>query len=222
MLLGAPTAAAATNLNGITTRTLLSLNAVVAVGATTVIGCDNFTGTNGASLGGRVGTTAVAYSAISWSINTGAWTLSANRARSGTAVSSVVTAGTSTANSTIGVTLTGVNTGLRFGGLVSSHNGVDTYLAVVAINGTPDRIELRLIKAGVSSVIASVNTTLVGTNTVRMTRQSGSVSIVLNSVTVLNVTLSALQVADLGVATRAGLFGGSTSVMFDNFFASNP
>jgi hypothetical protein len=49
------------------------------------------------------------------------------------------------------------STRLASGGVVS-HNGASTYLAAVAIDGTTDRTELRLVNAGVQTVLASSET----------------------------------------------------------------
>jgi hypothetical protein len=220
--LSAGTASAA-SLGGLTARSLLSVNHSGAPSPPSVLGCDNFTGTSGTSMAGRTVAVASSCSSLTWTAHVGTWTIQTNQGASSATASAVTTLNTSFVNGSIQVVLANLNTSGRSGGLVLAHDGASTYLAAVMIDGSPDRIELRLVTSGSSVVLATVNPTFATTNTLRMSRSgSSSITVTLNSATVMTHTLSGAQQTTLGTNGRSGLFGGSSSVRFDNLVATNP
>ena len=218
----APGSAYAASVGGLTARTLAAFSQPVTVAAPTVAGCDNFTGTTGASMSGRAALNASACSGRTWTVHAGTWTIQANQAASNATASAAATLNTSFVDGSAEVTLAGLNTGGRSGGLVASHDGATTYLAAVMVDGTPDRVELRLVASGVSTLLTTVNPTFATTNTLRLTRAGSTITVTLNSTLVLTYTLSAGQSGALGTGSRSGLFGGNASVRFDNFVATVP
>jgi hypothetical protein len=187
-----------------------------------VIGCDNFTGTNGSSLSGRSALVAAACSNRTWSVHLGTWTIQTNQAASNGTANANATQNTSSADSSVEVVLANLNTGGRVGGVVLSHNGLSNYLAAVMIDGSPDRIELRLYNLGLPSVLSTFTPAFGATNTLRLSRSGSTLDLTLNGAAVGSVTLTALQAVLLGGGTRAGLFGGNVNVRFDDFVVTVP
>ena len=212
----------AATLGGITTRTLGAFSVSGGSSAPTVAGCDDFTGTNGVSLNSRAATVAAPCANRTWTVHVGAWTIQSNRAAANATAAAVATQNVTASGASARVELTSLNTGSRSGGVVVSHNGTTTYLAAVAIDGSPDRTELRLVNAGVPTVLASANTPLATTNTIRLSRAGAAVTVELDSSTVLSYTLSAANQTTLGTGTRPGIYSGNTNVRFDNFLTDRP
>ncbi|MDH4078025.1 MAG: hypothetical protein OEW29_19020 [Acidimicrobiia bacterium] len=174
-------------------------------------------------MAGRTVAVASSCSSLVWTAHVGTWTIQSNRGASSATASAVTTLNTSFVNGSVQVVLTSLNTGGRSGGLVVAHDGASTYLAAVMTDGSPDRVELRLVTSGTPVVLATVNPTFATTNTLGVSRSgSSSITVTLNSATVMTYTLSGAQQTTLGTNGRAGLFGGSSSVRFDDFVVTNP
>jgi hypothetical protein len=214
--------ASAASLGGGSSTTLVAIDEAAAASTPTVLGCDNFTGITGASMTGRVVVSAGACSSRVWTTHIGTWTIQANRAASSATTSANATVDTASPEATVQTVLTAINTGGRSGGLVLAHDGTATYLAAVMTDATPDRIELRLVDAGVSTVLAAANPTFVATDTLQLSRSGSSVTVTLNGALIVASSLDAAQLTTLGTNGRAGLFGGSTGVRFDDFVVTNP
>ena len=69
----------AARLGAVRAPTLVVLDAPVTIAPPVILGCDNFTGTNNATLAGRTGTTAAVCAAATWSAVLGTWKLASNR-----------------------------------------------------------------------------------------------------------------------------------------------
>ncbi|HEX2783681.1 MAG TPA: hypothetical protein VHN36_08850 [Ilumatobacteraceae bacterium] len=212
----------AATLGGATAKSLLATSPSSSVGAPTTIGCDNFTGTDGTSLSGRSATVATACSSQVWTVHVGAWTIQANGAVSDATASAVASENTSTVDSTAQVVISSLNTGGRIGGVVLSHDGTANYLAAVMIDGAPDRIELRLVAGASVTVLTTLNPVFATSNTLSLSRSGATLTVNLNGVVVGGATLTSTQVATIGAGARAGLFGGSASVGFDDFSVTAP
>lgn len=198
------------------------MNVTSTVSAPTVVGCDNFTGSSGATMSGRPARAVSACSSRVWTVSVGTWTIQSNRAASSSTPGAVVTQNTDVASSTVRAVLTGLNTGGRSGGLVQSHDGTNSYLAAVMIDAAPDRIELRLYSGGASSLLSTLNPSFASTNTLELTRNGAVISVALNGSALGSHTLDSSQLGVLGIGARAGLFGGHGSVRFDNFVVTVP
>jgi hypothetical protein len=218
----AVTGANAATLGVVTTHSLTVVDASGTPSTPTVLGCDNFTGTSGANMAGRTVTVAAPCSSLVWTSHLGNWTIQINTAASNNTVAAVATLNSSSADATVQAVITAIDIGGRSGGLVLAHNGIDTYLTAVMTDATPDRIELRLVDAGVSNLLTTVNPTFAATNTLAFTRAGAAVAVALNGTVVISYTLSAGHLTTLTTAGRAGLFGGSTSVRFDDLVVTNP
>ena len=212
----------AASLGGLTAASLLEISSLTSVPAPSVVGCDNFTGTAGASLSVRAATVAAACSNRTWTVHVGTWTIQSNQAASSTTANAVATENTTTVDSTVQAMLLSLNTGGRSGGAVLSHDGASSYLAAVMIDATPDRIELRLVSAGAPTVLRTLNPTFATTNTVRLARTGAALSITLNDAAVGAYTLTSPQLTALGPGARAGVFGGNSSVRFEDFVVTTP
>ncbi|HSB85768.1 MAG TPA: hypothetical protein VLD86_05635 [Ilumatobacteraceae bacterium] len=212
----------AASLGGITAVGLMSVSQGATVSTPAVIGCDNFTGTTGGSMNGRAATVASACSSRVWTAHVGTWTIQSNTAASSATVDAVATENTTTADSTASVVLSNLNAGSRSGGLVISHNGTDTFLAAVMINSAPDRIELRSYNAGTSTVLATSTPTFTASNTLQLSRSGAAITTTVNGVVINTYTLTSAQQTALGGGARAGLFGGNSSVRFDDFAVISP
>ena len=215
-------AADAAALGGLSARTLAVVSQATSAGAPTVLGCDNFTGTTGASLSARAATVASNCGNAVWTSHIGAWTIQSNQAASAATADANATVNVGAANSSVQIDLISLNLAGRLAGVVASHNGTSTYLAAVLTKGSPDVIELRLYQAGTPTVIATGNPTIVTTNTLKMTRNGSALTVVLNAATILTATLTAAQVTALGSGQRAGIFGGNSTVRFDNLLVTSP
>src|SRR3954451_1949020 len=213
---------AAAQLGTVTSSGLLSVSQAASTGSPSILGCDNFTGTNGASISGRAATVATACASRTWAVHVGTWTIQTNTAASSATADAVATENTATANCTVTAVITNLNSGGRSGGVVLSHNGTSTYVAAVMIDGTPDRIELRLYTAGVSTLLATYNPTFATTNTLQLSRNAAVVTTTLNGATAGTFTLTTAQLTTLGTGARAGLFGGNNSVRYDDFVVTAP
>jgi hypothetical protein len=223
VLLALPVAVArAASLGTITAKSLVVVGSAATVSTPSVLGCDNFTGTTGATMAARAATVAAACSNRVWTVHVGTWTIQANQAASSATADAVTTENTATTNSTARVVLASLNTGGRSGGLVISHDGTSSYIAAVMIDATPDRIELRLYSGGVATLLTTINPTFATTNTLVLSRSSAVVAVALNGTSVGSYSLSAAQLTSLGAGTRAGLFGGNASVRFDDFAVTSP
>ena len=212
----------ASSLGAVTARTLFDIDQGTSVAAPTVLGCDNFTGTTGASMAARAATVAASCANRVWTVHVGTWTIQTNKAASNSTASAVATQNVTTANSTAQVALTSLNTTGRTAGLVLSHDGASTYLAAVLIAGAPSRAELRIVAAGAPTVLTTVNTTINATNTLTFARSGSSVNVTLNGTLIITATLAASDLTTLGAGARSGLFGGDANVRFDDFQVTAP
>jgi hypothetical protein len=222
MVIGGPPGASAQPVGSVGAASLLGVDQAAAAPAPTILGCDNFTGTTGASMSGRAATVAAACAGRTWTVHLGGWTIQSAKAASNSTAGAAATLNTATVNSTAQVVLSALNTGGRLGGVVLSHNGITSYLAAVMIDGSPDRVELRLVLLGVRTVLATANPTFATTNTLSMARSGGTLTVAVNGATAITHTLTATQLTTLGSGARSGLFGGHSSVRFDDFVVTSP
>ena len=222
MVVSSLVVANAATLGGATAKTLLATSPSSSVGAPTTIGCDNFTGANGTLLSGRSATLATACSSQVWTVHVGTWTIQSNAASSDATASAVATENTATVDSTVQVVLSNLNTGGRVGGVVLSHDGTANYLAAVMIDGAPDRIELRLVAGASVTVLTTINPVFAATNTLSLSRSGATLTVTLNGAAVGGATLTSPQLTTIGAGARAGVFGGSVGVGFDDFSVSVP
>ncbi len=212
----------AATLGGATAETLLVTDPNSTVVAPATIGCDNFTGANGTSLSGRSATVAAACSSQVWTVHVGAWTIKRDSASSDATPSAVATETTATVDSTVQVVLSGLNKGGRVGGVVLSHDGVANYLAAVMIDGAPDRIEVRLVAGASVTVLTTINPKFKATNTLSLSRSGAILTVTLNGASVGGATLTSTELTTIGAGARAGVFGGSVGVRFDDFAVTAP
>lgn len=214
--------ASAASLGGVSSASVFGFTQNGSTSAPSVIGCDSFTGTTGASMSGRTVTVAASCSSRVWTAHVGTWTIQSNTAASSATANAAITLNTATVDSTATVALSNLNTSARSGGLIISHNGTSTYLAAVMIDGTPDRIELRLYSSGTPTVLATYFPTFATTNTLQLARSNNTITVTLNGVIGGSLALSAGQQTTLNGGARAGLFGGNSSVRFDDFVVTAP
>jgi hypothetical protein len=217
-----PTAASAAEFGTFSGSSLLGLNTSATASTPTIAGCDNFTGTTGATMAGRAVSAAARCGSRVWTAHLGSWTIQSNQGASSATAGANATLNTSAANCTAQVKLANLNTSGRSGGLVVSHNGLSNYLAAVMTDGAPDAVRLRIVILGIPTVLATATPTFAATNTLTLSRNGSTVTVSLNGHVIITHTLTSTQVTSLGSGARAGLFGGSSSVRFDDFVVSTP
>lgn len=212
----------AASVGGLASASILSFAETGTSGAPTVVGCDNFTGTNGTTLNNRAATVASSCANRTWAVEAGAWTVQSAKAAPNATTNAVVTLNTAAPSATVQADLTAINANSRSGGVVLSHDGTSTYLAAVAVNTTTDRVDLKVVKAGTPTTVATANASLAATtSTLRMTRAANAVTVWVNGTVVLTHTLSASNASTLS-GGRAGLIGGTSSVRFDDVLVTSP
>ncbi len=212
----------AASVGGLASASILSFAQAGASGAPTVIGCDNFTGTTGATIDARAATTATSCAGRTWAVEAGAWTIQSAKAAPNATADAVVTLNTAQSSATVQTDLTAINANNRSGGVVLSHDGTSTYLAAVAVNTTTDRVDLKVVKSGTATTVATATASLAATTTtLRMTRSGTTVTVWVNGTSVLTHTLSTANNSAL-TGGRAGLIGGSSSVRFDDVLVTSP
>ena len=220
-------AADAATLGGLTPRTLASFNVNATAPTPTIVGCDNFTGTNGATLNGRAVTVAANCANRTWTTHVGTWTIQTNQAASSATGSPITTLNTASTEATATVVLANLNTTGRVAGIVMNHNGgaglTASFLQVLVTAGAPSRVDLRIFALGISlaPVASNTNVTLAATNTLSLSRVGSAITVRLNGAVVLTYTLTATDVLNLGNG-RSGLVGGDANVRFDDFVVTVP
>ena len=110
--------------------------------------------------------------------------------------------------SSVQVVLANLNTGGRVGGVVISHNGLSNYLAAVMIDGSPDRVEVRLYNLGLPTVLSTFTPAFGATNTLRLSRNGSTLNVTLNGTVAGGVTLTTTQLLLLGSGTLSGTLRG--------------
>ena len=176
---------------------------------TGLLACSNFTGIpdNGPIHGYPSGC-----GGGNWTANGGNWHVVGGELKSNTSASTVTVPGPSPYLSAT-VTVIGANQNNRVGGVLVSYDaGTSSYLAAVIVG--PNRVELRVVTAGSTSVLASVNVAIPASVRLRLTRTSTTATVVLGTTTIISVPFA----PTLLTGTGAGLYhGGGPSVQFDDF-----
>ena len=147
-----------------------------------------------------------------WTSNGGNWHVVGGQLKANTSASTVTIPGPSPYLSAV-VSVIGANQSNRVGGvLVSYHAATSSYLAAVIVG--PNRVELRVVTAGSSTVLASVTAPIPATARLRLTRTSSTAIVTLGTTTVISVPFA----PTLLMGTGAGIYhGGGPSVAFDDF-----
>jgi hypothetical protein len=220
-------AADAATLGGLAPRTLASFNVNGTVTTPTIVGCDNFTGTTGATMNGRAVTVAANCTNRTWTTHVGTWTIQANQAASSATAGAVATLNTASTAATATVVLASLNVTGRVAGIVMDHNGgagaTASFVQVLVTAGAPSRVDVRIFALGISvaPVASNTNVTLAATNTLSLSRVGTAVTVRLNGAVVVTYTLTATDVLTLANG-RAGLVGGDANVRFDDFVVTVP
>lgn len=212
----------AASMGGLATASVLAVDHSGGSGAPDVIGCDDFTGVNGSSLHLRVATATAACAGRAWSVHAGAWRLSANRAAPNSTTNAVVTLNTAQPDASVQVDLNALSSGSRRGGVVLAADGAGRYLAALAVNGSPDRVELKVVTPTSTTTVATVTTNFVSPVVrLRATRSGADVTVTVDGASILSHTLSNAHQAVL-TGGRTGLIGGSSQVRFDDLVVTSP
>jgi len=174
------------------------------------IACTDF---NGIPDNGPIHGTPVGCGGGVWTASGGNWHVVGGQVKANTAQASTATTTGPSPYISAAVTVIGANQSNRVAGvLVSFHPGTSSYLAAVLVG--PNRVELRVVTAGSSSVLASVTTAIPATARLRLTRTSTTATVTVGTTNVISVPFS----PTLLTGTGAGLYhGGGPSVLFDDF-----
>lgn len=212
----------ASGLGGFATSTMFAVDRAGSAGVPVVLTCDDFSGTSGATMSGRVVTVASSCANAVWTTHAGTWSVQSNRAAPPSVSAATATLNVGAIDCTVQIGLTSLNVAGRVAGVVVSHDGSSTFLAAVLVKGPPDVAELRLYLSGATTVLASAPTSILSSDTLVLNRSGSKVTMTLNGSVISTVTLNANQLAALGTARRPGLFGGNNNVRFDDLLVTTP
>lgn len=218
---GAVVVGFASGLGGVESGSLQSWSTQLAVNAPTVLVCDNFDETDG-DLDGRPVSTAVKCGFDTWSAHVGTWTVGGGAVVSDGTAAATATMPVAQADGTVAVLVQGADSGGEAGGVVSGHDGTDSYLAAVMVGDVTPRVDLLLVAGGISTTLATVSITVPSAAVLALTREGADIAVLMDGAPTLSYTLSAGDIAALGPGTRAGLYASSNSVQFDNLRVTTP
>jgi hypothetical protein len=208
----------ATSFGGVITATLLAVDRTVGVTPTTV-GCADFAAAPvNTKLDGYV--TACGNT---WQAHVGSWSILPDGVASDQRATPLATMDTAVSAYSVAVDMTGLATAdtNRSGGVVGSFSPAGTvgpwnYLAAVMTAGSPARLDLRVVLAGVATTVASTAVVVTATSSRLVLERSGStVTVAVDGARRITATLTAAQVAAL-TGGRTGLVGGSNAIRFFN------
>ena len=174
------------------------------------IACTDF---NGIPDNGPIHGTPVGCGGGVWTASGGNWHVVGGQVKANTAQASTATTTGPSPFISAAVTIIGADQNNRVGGVLTSYDaGTNSYLAAVIVG--PRRVELRVVTAGSSTVLASANATIGFNTRLRITRTNTTVTVTVGTTNVISVPFS----PTLLTGTGAGLYhGGGPSVSFDDF-----
>ena len=174
-----------------------------------LLACTNF---DGIPDNGPIHGTPVGCGGGLWTANGGNWHVVNGQVKANTSASTVTMTGTNPYLSAA-VTVVGADQNNRIGGVLVSYDaGTSSYLAAVIVG--PNRVELRVVTAGSSTVLAAANATIGFNTRLRLTRTNTTATVTVGTTNVVSVPFAPA----LLMGTGAGLYhGGGPSVTFDDF-----
>jgi hypothetical protein len=211
----------AAGLGGINSGALDSWSESMTANAPAVVTCDNFEGAD-AAMSGRAVETSARCGAFAWTLDVGSWSVAGGLATSDGTSDAVATLPVGLIDVSVGVALTGVDTGSHAAGVVVAHDGAASYLAAVVVGDPQVRVDLVLMAGGVATVLSTADVTIGPTTNIVLSRDGAEVDVLVDGVPVVAHTLDAGVIAVLGTGDRAGLYASSASVQFDNLRVTTP
>ncbi|HEY3486225.1 MAG TPA: hypothetical protein VGK49_12625 [Ilumatobacteraceae bacterium] len=161
------------------------------------IACTDF---NGIPDNGPIHGTPVGCGGGVWTANGGNWHVVSGQVKANTQASTVTTTGPSPFLSAA-VTVVGANQSNRIGGVLISYDaGTNSYLAAVIVG--PGRVELRVVTAGSSTVLASANAKIGFNTRLRITRTTTTVTVTVDTANVISVPFSPTLLTGTGEQGR--------------------
>ncbi|MGZ4795592.1 MAG: hypothetical protein ACXV8T_06840, partial [Acidimicrobiia bacterium] len=219
----------AASVGGATSKALTGITMPAAPGAPTVVAWEAFTGTTGASLAG----TTTDGGAKTWSVNPtgGAWTISANKAVSSSANSSlVIDAGSSSDSAVVTIFRNGAMT-FDAGLTVNRNSGGTQFMTVEWTSTSNGSLELWTYNGawtqigGVTNLYSSI-AAAPASITLKLTSSTSNVlTASINGTPTVSATLSAANVTTFKNSTHQlfGLFQWtSNGLTYDDFHLDNP
>jgi hypothetical protein len=227
---GARPAVAAT-IGGVTSAKLTALTLAASTGAPVVLAWENFTGSNGTSLGG----TTTDGGSKAWSVNPlgGLWAVLSNAALITSANSSLVIDAGGSSDSVVATIYRNSATTFDAGLTVNRNSGGTQFLTVEWTNTSNGPVELWKYNSGSWTALATVTnlypggiSTAPASITLKLTTSSaGVLTAYVNGVSTVTATLSAGDQTTYKNSTHQ-LFGlyqyTSNGLTFDNFHLDNP
>lgn len=226
MLCGVVVADAST-LGGMTSAKLAATRFTGAP-AVTVHGCDNFTGTNGATLVGRAATVAAACNGRTWTVPTGSWVIQTNAAQSTGIIVVGLGSGLAVMNTTAGssvtvraaVPATGLGLLSAAAGVVASYTNASTYLRATIVKGILGGTLSDFVQLYYGSTqLVSVSYQIVAGSTpqLRLNRSGATVSVRVDNTVMITHTLTGPQSAALTGGAAGIYFFGDNGIRVDDF-----
>lgn len=219
----AMTAASASSLGGVTSKSLAAVNAPASNLAPGVITCDDFSraAATGSALASRPVQLPANCGAFAWTAHLGTWTITSGQLRATTA-NATATIATGQTNISAQATVLNANGSSRIAGVAINHTGATRIYLAAALSG-PGTVQLRLVNGASITTLASATATIGATTVVRITRNGTGVTVSVNGTLRISFTLTATQVTTLAGGTRVGLYWNSGStIRFSNLLATQP
>jgi hypothetical protein len=216
----------ASTLGGATPQSLFGSQLVSSPTTPGVLGCDNFTGTNGATLAARAATVAAACNNRTWTVPTGGWQIQTNAAQGTGYVVVVAPTGLALMNTTTSTPVTARCTVTSFGvsvlgataGVVASYTSATVFLRAQIRRGVlsgllGDFVELYYG----ATLLSSQAFTITGAHLLRLTRSGTAVTVRVDANVVISATLSGAQNTALTGGSTGIYYAGVNGVRIDDF-----
>ena len=213
----ATSVANASSIGPVASTTLNGNTGTAVSGAPTVYASDNFTGTTGSTLNGRI----LTLGGGTWSVAAGTWTINAtNEAQiTGVALGRAITV-TGRPNARIIATVFDGGTNARTSGVVlRSSNNALTFLSAYTQSGSSNRLHIARRQGGTSTILVTVSG-IIFTNPATFAVELNGANIIVsyNGTVVINYTLTAADQTTFGSLGGHGLLNDNAgTIRYDNF-----
>lgn len=222
-VLATVTVAFATNLGGVTSKSLVAFDAAASNLAPGVITCDDFSraAATGSALASRPVQLPANCGAFTWTSHLGTWTITSGQLGTATA-NATATISTGQTNISAEATILNANGASGIAGVAIDHTGATRIYLVGALSG-PSTTQLLLVNGAAITTLATAAATITATTVVRVTRNGTAITVSVNGTALINYTLTSAQVTTLSGGTRVGLYWNSGgTIRFTNILATQP
>lgn len=213
----ATSVAHASSIGPVTSTTLNGVTGTAASGAPTVYASDNFTGTTGSTLNGRI----LTLGGGTWNVAAGTWTINSNNQAEiiGVPLGRAVTA-TGRPNARVIVTVADSDSKVRTSGVVMrSDTNASTFLSTYTQIGSGGRLHIAKRQGGVSTILVTASgITFTNPATFAVELNGANIKVSYNGTIFINYTLTAADQTTFGNLSGHGLLNdNTTTVRYDDF-----